>query len=444
MKLRRSLMSKYLLLILSALLLWPIVPAVLYAPGYFFAERSLYDPEDLTSMWQRVAADLDRASGVRIDEQLRGRKDDYPDAVIFWVDHERDVHFVQGKPEGVPEQWGYEDVVAFFGSRESNAELFTLTALIGDDPTQGVMVFQVPKSLIMPSNLSLSQDYVMIALFFIICLLFLVLSWLFFVRIRKRLIRLQSAMTEGGASGIPDEIMISKQDEIGQLETAFNRMVRELKDSRHREQEEEQLRKQLISNISHDLRTPLTVIRQHAYSVLQDPVSPRGIDSMGIIVNKLDDVGELIDNLLAYTLLTAGKHPIHMHEIDVIEEMRRKIAEWHSVFEAKNMEVDVDLPELPFIWKLDPQWFSRIVDNLFQNVLRHAESGRYIGVQIVIESGRTMLVVKDKGQGMKHASPAKGAGIGLSIIALMTKEMNLQWDMKSTPNGTAAMIWAET
>ncbi|QGS68403.1 hypothetical protein CV093_07065 [Oceanobacillus sp. 143] len=69
--------------------------------------------------------------------------------------------------------------------------------------------------------------------------------------------------------------MIKKMDEIGKLEGAFNEMISQLKSSREIEQKEENLRKQLIANISHDLRTPLTVIRQHVYSAKNATASLR-------------------------------------------------------------------------------------------------------------------------------------------------------------------------
>ncbi|MFC0333859.1 sensor histidine kinase, partial [Paenibacillus sepulcri] len=134
---------------------------------------------------------------------------------------------------------------------------------------------------------------------------FILISWLFFYKIRKRLMHLQEAMAKPAGNGIPLPIRIDKRDEIGQLGDSFNKMVHELEISRHREKEEEALRRQLISNLSHDLRTPLTAIRGHAYRLKKESLSPKGRESLDAIDHKISHLGQLLENLLSYTLLTS-------------------------------------------------------------------------------------------------------------------------------------------
>lgn len=435
-------MRKYLFLILTALLLWPVIPAMFYLPVYLFREHALYVPEEISRMWRQEAVKLDGASRDKIHERLNKLNEDYPDAEMFWVDQSGKKYPVMDHPSDIPEQWTYEDTLSFW-AKHRERETFAVTSLIGNDPKQGVMVIQIPESHILSAEMSLSRNALLVLLFFVIYLSFFVLSWLFFVRLRRRLIKLQSAMTVNRLKDIPDEVTISKDDEIGELEGAFNRMVRELKDSRNRERKEEELRKQLISNISHDLRTPLTVIRQHTHTVRKDPSSSRGQASLDVIEHKLDEVSKLMDNLLSYTLLSAGKYPLRVQTIDIAEEIRNRVAEWYPVFENKGFEVLVELPEWPLRWVVDPLWFNRILDNVFQNVMRHAGLGRYIGIQIVERKGQSMLVIQDKGPGISGESPEKGAGIGLAIISMMAKEMGMQWKLESYANGSAFYIWSE-
>lgn len=435
-------MSKYLILILTALLLWPVIPAMFYLPGYILRDHPLHRPEEITRMWRQEAVKLGGAGRDRIQERLSELNAEYPDAEMFWVDQTGTTNAVTNRPEDIPERWTYMDALAF-RTQDYVHERFAITSLIGDDPKQGFMVMRLPESHILSAEMSLSGNKLLVLLFFIICLTFFMLSWLFFVRLRRRLVMLQSAMTVNDTRQIPDEVVISKDDEIGELEGAFNRMVRQLKDSRNREREEEELRKQFISNISHDLRTPLTVIRQHAHTVRKDPASSQGQASLSVIEHKLDEVGELMDNLLSYTLLSAGKYLLRLQTIDIVEEVRNRVADWYPVFEDKGFDVHVELPELPLTWVADPLWFNRILDNVFQNVVRHAGSGRYIGIQIVVVDGQRMLVVKDKGPGTSGESPEKGAGIGLSIVSMMAKEMGMNWKLKSNANGSQFYIWKE-
>jgi signal transduction histidine kinase len=440
MKIRGSLMSKYLVLILTALLLWPIIPAMFYLPGYMFSDHPMYRPEEITRMWQQEAVNLDGAGRDRIDTRLRELNEDYPDAEIFWVDPSGGTKAVSDLSGDIPKQWTYLDILSI-QAQDRNQETLVLTSLIGNDPKQGFMVMRLPESHILDAEMSLSGNLPLIFLFLMICVSFFMLSWLFFIKLRKRLVRLQSAMTVNGLKEIPNEVQIIKDDEIGELEGSFNRMVKELKESQKREREEEELRKQFISTISHDLRTPLTVIRQHVHTVRKNPASSQGQFSLSVIEHKLDDISNLMDNLLSYTLLSAGKYPLHKQPIDIVEEVRNRVAQWYPVFEAKEFEVFVELPDETLFWDVDPLWFNRILDNVFQNVVRHAGAGRYIGIQMMDRENQPMLVIDDKGPGFCNKSPEKGAGIGLSIVSMMAREMDMQWEVKSDENGSAFYIW---
>lgn len=283
-------------------------------------------------------------------------------------------------------------------------------------------------------------DRLLILLIFVAGVSLVTVSLLFFLSIRKRIVKLQKAMSDTGNSGIPDEISVNNSDEIGQMEKAFNRMVTQLKSSRAREKEEESLRKLWIANLSHDLRTPMTVIQQHAYTVQRNPSSPQATKSMQIIINKLNDIGKLLDNLLTYTLLSAGKHPIKREMIDVIEELHHAAVEWYPVLEKEGFEVAIDLPDQALNWNVDPLWLRCILDNLVQNAIRYAKSGQYIGIGVVERNGILRLYIEDRGEGIKHDAEAKGAGIGLSIVSFMTKEMDIDWEISSHSNGLSHFL----
>lgn len=250
-------------------------------------------------------------------------------------------------------------------------------------------------------------------------------------------------MTVNREGGIPSGVISGKNDEIGRLEQAFNTMSSELKIMRENERQEEELRQQLVANLSHDLRTPLTVIRQHVHTLLNTSPSEPYHGSLRIINGKLDDIGKLMDNLLSYALLSAGKYPMDIKGSDITEELRNAVADWYPVFEEEGLDIEIDLQEQPITWRIDPFWFRIIVDNLFQNVIRHAKSGRYIGIFCCMKDGIIVVGIRDHGPGMAYRSDAKGAEIGLSIVALMIKDMSLHWMIDSDSSGTTVYISTE-
>ncbi|WP_018759940.1 sensor histidine kinase [Paenibacillus terrigena] len=289
---------------------------------------------------------------------------------------------------------------------------------------------------------TLNLLYVTLLLFGFIIVAFVIISWLFFLRLRKRLTRLQEVMSfsaNNNSFPIPVSIQSDRMDEIDQLGSSFNWMIQQLEESRRRENEEELLRHRLIANISHDLRTPLTILRGHVTRLIKESMSLEGQNSLIEMNHTITRVGDLMDDLLSYTLLTSGKHPFHPTSTDIVRIVRASVAAWYPVFEGKEIQLDIDLPtEETFYWEADPKWMKRVLDNLFQNILRHAAEGNY--ANIVVDVEKELIIVADRGPGMDNSSYEGGAGIGLSTLNYMLKKMKLKADFISNENGTRVVI----
>jgi len=284
--------------------------------------------------------------------------------------------------------------------------------------------------------------YFTVFLFGFIIVAFVVSSWLFFLRLRKRLTRLQEVMSFSANNNSflkPISVQTDRMDEIDQLGSSFNWMIQQLVDSRKRKYEEELLRHRLIANLSHDLRTPLTILRGHITRLNKESMSFEGQDSLAEMNHTITRVGDLMDDLLSYTLLTSGKHPFHPTSTDIVRLVRASVAEWYPAFEEKEIQLDVDLPtEKTFYWEADPKWMTRVLDNLFQNILCHAAEGKY--TNIVVDVEKELIIVADRGPGMDNSSYEGGSGIGLSALNYMLKKMKLKADFTSNENGTRVAI----
>ncbi|PLS17288.1 sensor histidine kinase [Bacillus sp. M6-12] len=445
MKLKNSLLSKYLLIIFIAIILvpasMPVFSIIFYMPA--IEGPNIYqNGTDLEEMWQNEAKKLTGASNEQINKRLMQIKQEYQKATVFWVDQSGKSMFKQPDDVRVPDSWNPAYTIDFMKkSRGLKADPFTVVALIGDEQDQGFMVFQVPRSEMKAPGETVAErySYLMILGVLFILLFFIFISWIFFSKIRKRLLRLQEAMTETSANGIPPAIEVDKPDEIGRLVAAFNSMIIQLEESRSREKEEEELRRQLIANLSHDLRTPLTAIRGHAFALKNEIISKKGQHSLELIDNKIGYLDQLIDNLLSYTLLTSGKYPYNPVNTDIVRVLRTSFAGWYPVFEDQGFQIELNIPEHPLYWEVDLQWMERVLDNLFQNINRHARDGKYIA--IMADVNKQAITIADKGPGMTGESEGKGAGVGLSIISLMLKEMKLNWSIESDEKGTRNIIY---
>ncbi|MEC0206589.1 HAMP domain-containing sensor histidine kinase [Paenibacillus lautus] len=289
---------------------------------------------------------------------------------------------------------------------------------------------------------TLNLFYVTVLLFGFIIVAFVILSWLFFLKLQKRLARLQEVMSFSAKNNSfpkPISVQSDRMDEIDQLGISFNWMIQQLEDSRKRAFEEELLRHRLIANLSHDLRTPLTILRGHVTRLNKESMSFEGQNSLTEINHTITRVGDLMDDLLSYTLLTSGKHPFGPVSTDIVRLVRASVAAWYPVFEEKEIQLDVDLPaEETFYWEADPNWMTRVLDNLFQNILRHAAEGKY--ANIVVDVEKEQIIIADRGPGLDNSSYERGAGIGLSTCNYMLKKMNLKANFTSNENGTSVAI----
>ncbi|MBT2689671.1 HAMP domain-containing histidine kinase [Bacillus sp. ISL-47] len=450
-KFSQSLQAKYMLIILTALFLFQAAYLIVAMLAMGLEESILgkedadeqNDPKRIEEQWHADAEELEGASAESIRRLFAQWKKQYRDASMFWIDENgRLMEQLDVKGE-LPADWTPAYTAKFIKERYGG-EPFTVISFIGGDERNGFIVLEIPRNLFNPPFVQMTEKYgwfLGLGLLLIISL-FIVVSFLFFRGIRKRLMHLQEAMERRDLDNLPIGIDVQKSDEIGQLEQTFNDMVVELKESKRREQEEEQLRRELIANLSHDLRTPLTKINAQTYSIAKEDLSPEGKQAVKALENSIVNIDRLIENLMSYTLLMASKHKLELKEMDAVRFVRESLASWYPVFEKEGFETVIDLQPFEEKWLADPIWLGRIIDNLLQNILRHARDGSYLEVKTESTEAYDAIVFIDQGKGLKNSSAEKGAGIGLSIVDMMVKGMKLDWEMESGEEGTTVKILA--
>ena len=214
-----------------------------------------------------------------------------------------------------------------------------------------------------------------------------------------------------------------------------------LMDEVHRmEQKAEEMRKVyekkrnlMLSDIAHDLRTPITTIAGYSKALNDDMVvsEEKKREYLQAIENKSARMSDLINLLFDYVRLDSANYGLRKDEIDLPELLRTIAASLYSDIEEKGMEFEISIPEEVHMVSLDRVQFSRVIVNLINNAIKHNEAGTTISLEMKKEKDKIQIIVSDNGSliptflaehifepfamGDASRSTQSGSGLGLSI-----------------------------
>ncbi len=357
MKFFRSLLAKYMLIIILAISIVQIsyLGVAIFVLGITktgtgeFSSGVLVE-SDIEEQWHAQAKNMTNATDDLMKQLFQKWQEQFPKASMFWVSEEGNLLTTWNVKDQLPAKWTPAYTTQFIKERYGD-DPFTVIAFLGDDISNGFIVLEIPRVAFNPPLIKVYDNYGNFLFFGVIAviLFFIVVSLLFFKGIRKRLLYLQEAMEIRDVDGLPIEIQVKKRDEIGQLEHSFNRMVCELRDSKQRQQKEEQLRRELIANLSHDLRTPLTKVRAQSYTISKEVLSEEGKQALKAMDTSIVNIDALIENLISYTLLMASKYKFEPKDINVIRFVREHLTTWYPVFERAGFTIILSYSHLSLL-----------------------------------------------------------------------------------------------
>ncbi len=209
-----------------------------------------------------------------------------------------------------------------------------------------------------------------------------------------------------------------------------HRMEREKEEMRR---EYEKRRNLMLSDIAHDLRTPITTIAGYSKALNDGMVASeeKKKEYLQAIENKSSRMSDLINLLFDYVRLDSENYGLRREEIDLPELLRTIAASLYSDVEEKNMEFEISIPEEVYMVSLDRVQFSRVVVNLINNAIKHNEAGTTISLEMKPKKDKIQIIVSDNGSliptflaehifepfamGDESRTAQRGSGLGLSI-----------------------------
>jgi signal transduction histidine kinase len=219
-------------------------------------------------------------------------------------------------------------------------------------------------------------------------------------------------------------VQTRSRDEVGRLATAFNRMSGELENL-------EQSRRDLVANVSHELKTPITAIRAHLENLL-DGVEQPDPATIGVMLAQIERLGRLVDQLLDLSRLESGEVPLRFEAIPLQRLVDDLISEIDMAIPGRGVQVRNDVPaDLPAL-SADRERIHQVLFNLVDNAVRFTSVGGSVTVSARRRNGSVEVAVTDTGAGIRpehlprlferfyRADPARargdgGTGIGLAI-----------------------------
>ena len=212
------------------------------------------------------------------------------------------------------------------------------------------------------------------------------------------------------------------------------RKVRGLQEQRERELAQiEQQRNQFITDVAHDLRTPVMAISGMAHALSDGLVRNEAMrdEYLQSICDKSDKMGDLVSSVFDYTKLGGGNFTLQREPIDLPQLLLNEAAVAYTDIEDADMHFSVHVPEDRCVIDADKLQFSRLVANLIANAIKHNGPGTEIALILVRQAGVAYVIVADTGvpimqspddlfqpfmQGdASRSSSAGGSGLGLSI-----------------------------
>ena len=214
----------------------------------------------------------------------------------------------------------------------------------------------------------------------------------------------------------------------------------------------EELRRDLIANVSHDLKTPLTMIKAYAEKVrdLSYKDKEKREKDLNIIIEEADRLNYLVNDLLDMSKIEAGANSLTLEEYDLIEDIKTIIKRYEIVKETENYKFELDLPEKAII-KADRSKINQVIYNLVNNAIEHTGDDLVVKITVNKNKDHYMVKITDTGKGIaeedknlvwnkyyktdkRHKRNVIGSGIGLTIVKGILESHKFEYGIDSKLN----------
>lgn len=298
----------------------------------------------------------------------------------------------------------------------------------------------------------MSDKTIIFFLAVVVCLLFLVVLYQRFIfgrGIQAKIRRINKKLEEILETGSDEKVMVFTDNPVlMELGGQINRLLIDRQKIRADFKKEEISSKKMLANISHDIKTPLTVILGYLEIMRLNHADHEMLKK---VETKANQVMNLINQFFTLAKLESGDTNINLGKVNINEICRENVLEFYDILLQKDFDVDLFIPETAIFVQGEKEALQRILYNLLSNVIRYGSDGKYLGVFLRQDKGNVYIDVVDKGKGIEQEFASnvfdrlytmedsrnreiQGNGLGLTIAKNLTKQLEGDLFLNSIPN----------
>lgn len=298
----------------------------------------------------------------------------------------------------------------------------------------------------------MSDKTIIFFLAVVVCLLFLVVLYQRFIfgrGIQAKIKRMNKKLEEILETGSDEKVMVFTDNPVlMELEGQINRLLIDRQKIRADFKREEISSKKMLANISHDIKTPLTVILGYLEIMRLNHADNEMLKK---VETKANQVMNLINQFFTLAKLESGDTNINLGKVNINEICRENVLEFYDILLQKDFDVDLFIPETAIFVQGEKEALQRILYNLLSNVIRYGSDGKYLGVFLRQDKSNVYIDVVDKGKGIEQEFASnvfdrlytmedsrnreiQGNGLGLTIAKNLAKQLEGDIFLDSIPN----------
>ncbi len=291
---------------------------------------------------------------------------------------------------------------------------------------------------------------------FVLTLLIILYLVLKLHRVREQFSFIKDALEDLKSGNLNRRVLARKSDMTRQICYDINEIAISSQSRLIQQRQAELAYKRLMTSLSHDVKTPLASLVGYLEAIENGLVTgPEKDEYVHVASDKAHHLKDFVTALFEWVKLDAREQIFHFELFDINELSRDIIAQWIPILENAGLNYDIDIPETEYSLRVDPNAYTRILNNLLQNIVTHSEAD-HMTLRITGDTQQVKILVTDNGKGISpddlphifermyqcdHSRTAKGNGLGLSIAKELVSAHKGAITAASTPGaGTTFTI----